>query len=484
MSKRLCICMCCDFFYPRLGGVEMHIWSLSQCLIRRGHKVIVVTRAYDDRKGVRWMSSGLKVYYTPLYACLDGGAVTFPTFFSFFPLFRDILIREGVDIVHAHQSTSQMTHECILHAKTMHHRVRVVYSSHSLFNLADVASLNLNKLLKWTLCGVDHCICVSHTCRENLHLRTGVPPDRISTVPNAVDSTRFQPMARGRQVSAHSSSAAEPTQSGGGAQSVECVPEGCTNMEGRINVVVVSRQVYRKGTDLLAQVIPRVCRKHPRVHFIVGGDGPKVVLLEEMREKYHLQDRVEMLGALPHSRVREVMSRGHIFLNCSLTESFCIAILEAACCGLFVVATRVGGVPEVLPPHMVLFARAEVDDLVQQLSNAFEKLPQCDPWQFHNCVAKLYNWDSVAEKTEGIYRRVMKLPNVDFVDRIKFSLQAGWVLGLIAAIITAMDLLLWTILSLLRPADNIELAADFAVSKQGRVGTREDAPGNSPKSTM
>ena len=44
---------------------------------------------------------------------------------------------------------------------------------------------------------------------------------------------------------------------------------------------------------------------------------------------------------------RDVLVRGHIFLNCSLTESFCIAILEAACCGLFVVSTRVGGVPEV-----------------------------------------------------------------------------------------------------------------------------------------
>lgn len=53
--------MVCDFFYPRLGGVEMHIWSLSQCLLRRGHRVIVVTHGYDNRKGVRYMTNGLKV---------------------------------------------------------------------------------------------------------------------------------------------------------------------------------------------------------------------------------------------------------------------------------------------------------------------------------------------------------------------------------------------------------------------------------------
>jgi hypothetical protein len=52
----------------------------------------------------------------------------------------------------------------------------------------------------------------------------------------------------------------------------------------------------------------------------------------------------------------QVLVRGHIFLNCSLTEAFCIAILEAACCGLFCVSTRVGGVPEVLPMDFIRLA--------------------------------------------------------------------------------------------------------------------------------
>lgn len=55
--------MVCDFFYPRLGGVETHIWSLSQCLLRRGHRVVVVTHGCDNRKGVRYMTNGLKVLW-------------------------------------------------------------------------------------------------------------------------------------------------------------------------------------------------------------------------------------------------------------------------------------------------------------------------------------------------------------------------------------------------------------------------------------
>lgn len=72
-----------------------------------------------------------------------------------------------------------------------------------------------------------------------------------------------------------------------------------------------------------------------------------------------------MLGALDFSEVKNVLCRGHIFLNASLTESFCIAILEAACCGLQVVSTDVGGVPEVLPAHMVYLAKPDTHDLLR-----------------------------------------------------------------------------------------------------------------------
>jgi len=61
--------------------------------------------------------------------------------------------------------------------------------------------------------------------------------------------------------------------------------------------------------------------------------------------------------------VLQVLSRGAIYLNTSLTESFGIAILEAACAGLYVVSTKVGGVPEILPEDMISFAKPEEEGL-------------------------------------------------------------------------------------------------------------------------
>jgi len=138
------VCMVSDFFYPNLGGVEMHIWCLSQCLMQRGHKVIVVTHAYGNRQGIRHMTNGLKVYYLPLAVVHD--QVTLPTLCAFLPLFRNILIREGITIVHGHQSTSVMANECIMYARAL--GLKACLTDHSLFGFADVASIHINKILQ------------------------------------------------------------------------------------------------------------------------------------------------------------------------------------------------------------------------------------------------------------------------------------------------------------------------------------------------
>lgn len=163
------IAMISDFFFPQPGGVESHIYQLSTKLIDRGHKVIIVTHAYEGRTGVRYLTNGLKVYYVPFQVVYRES--TFPTVFSFFPIFRNIVIREQIEIVHGHASLSSLCHEAILHARTM--GLRTVFTDHSLFGFADAASILTNKLLKFTLSDVDHIICVSHTWSVQ-HLANGI----------------------------------------------------------------------------------------------------------------------------------------------------------------------------------------------------------------------------------------------------------------------------------------------------------------------
>eukprot|EP01006_Ploeotia_vitrea_P013686 TRINITY_DN35714_c0_g1_i1.p1 TRINITY_DN35714_c0_g1~~TRINITY_DN35714_c0_g1_i1.p1 ORF type:complete len:473 (-),score=19.37 TRINITY_DN35714_c0_g1_i1:50-1468(-) len=441
-TERYRICMVSDFFCPGFGGVEIHIYNMAQRLIARGHKAIVVSRMYDDdRVGVRYMPNGLKVYYLPFYSIsVPAGIVTLPTMYGAFPIFRNILIRERIQIVHGHQTTSGLCHQCISHAKTM--GLKTVFTDHSLFGLADAPSIHINKVLEFTLSDIDHVICVSHTSKENTILRARVNPSKCSTIPNATDTTAFTPSAR--------------------------VKYRSWGFVENITIVVMTRLVYRKGVDLLVEVVPEICKLNPTVKFLIGGDGPRRVQVEEMIERNQLFDRVTMLGEVPHAKVGSVLSQGQIFLNCSLTEAFCIAIIEAVSTGLLAVSTAVGGVPEVLPNDMLILAEPEPDALVRATQQAIQRVRTVQPWEFHNRVRSMYSWDDVAERTETVYHTMMQTPSPKFSDRIVSCWNMGndkmlgfSVYATICCVIRALEWLVWVLLEWFWPEKNIEVTLDF-----------------------
>lgn len=195
-------------------------------------QVIVMTHAYGKRSGVRYMTGGLKVYYVPWKPFLMQN--TLPTFYGTLPITRTILIRENISLVHGHQAFSTLCHEVLMHARTMGYKV--VFTDHSLYGFADAGSIHMNKVLQFTLADVTQAICVSHTSKENTVLRSGLPPEKVFVIPNAVDTAVFKP-----------------------------APERLSRDE--IVIVVVSRLVYRKGADLLVEVIPEVCRLYPNVSY-------------------------------------------------------------------------------------------------------------------------------------------------------------------------------------------------------------------------
>lgn len=108
-------------------------------------QVLLLTGTYDkERQGVRYLNNGLKCFYCPFTVVVQ--QATFPTRLAVFPILRNILIREKVDIVHGHQSTSALAAECLLHAKTMGYKC--VYTDHSLFGFADLGAIHVNKWMK------------------------------------------------------------------------------------------------------------------------------------------------------------------------------------------------------------------------------------------------------------------------------------------------------------------------------------------------
>jgi phosphatidylinositol N-acetylglucosaminyltransferase subunit A len=289
--------------------------------------------------------------------------------------------------------------------------------------------------------------------KENTVLRAALNPKNVSVIPNAVVASQFTPDPRARD-------------------------------PNWITVVVISRLVYRKGIDLLAAIIPSICDQNPRVRFLIAGDGPKRLDLEQMREKYMLQDRVELLGAVKHSQVREVLVQGQIFLNTSLTEAFCIGIVEAACCGLLIVSTRVGGVPEVLPRHMILFGKPDVAEIVMTVNRAVQMIRgrEINTLKFHDEVRRMYSWMNIAERTEKVYYQMVDTPPLPLIERLRRYYGCGVWAGKLFCVVVVVNYMWWMLLEWLYPRDQIDIMPDFNLRKYEELSKNqdEDDAGSSP----
>ncbi|KRX20814.1 Phosphatidylinositol N-acetylglucosaminyltransferase subunit A [Trichinella nelsoni] len=452
--------MVSDYFCPNTGGVESHIYHLAECLVQRGHQIVIVTHHYEGRRGIRYLSNGLKIYYLPFVILFNQCVI--PSLLSTLPAARYILQHEKIEILHSHSSLSTLAQEFMFHANLI--GVRTVFTDHSLFGFADMASVAGNKMLECSLVHCNRVICVSHTgaaivfvfSKENLVLRSSFPSERVYVIPNALDTHHFTP---------------DPSQ----------------RCPSKINIVIACRLTYRKGIDLLARVIPRICNEHADVDFIIAGDGPMRILLEEVRESGYLQERVKMVGNIPHNKIRQILVLGNIFLNTSLTEAFCMTILEAASCGLHVVATRVGGVPEVLPKDLITLADVSVDDIVLVLGKVINRCRaglQLEPWKVHRRIVGMYSWTNVAKRTERVYMDAVQDERHSYANIFAKHLSKGFLFGILMCIFVFLDLLYLIFLRICDSTKNVLSARHKNIKSHEQNGERQWVFNNNNNSTL
>lgn len=325
--------------------------------------------------------------------------------------------------------------------------------------------------------------------KENTVLRASLDPLMVSVIPNAVVAAKFEPLSYNSNKSTQSNSHRDATAP---------VPPLAQHLGSHdtITIIVISRLFYNKGTDLLIAAIPRILANHPNVRFIIAGSGPKALDLEQMLERRVLQDRVEILGPVRHEEVRDVMVRGQIYLHPSLTEAFGTVIVEAASCGLYVVCTRVGGIPEVLPQHMTTFAKPEEDDLVEATGKAIAALRanKIRTERFHDQVKKMYSWTNVAERTERVYDGITGILSEEefygdnsgggwsatrgragvqsfaLIDRLKRYYGCGIWAGKLFCLCVVIDYLILQLLEVWSPRANIDIAKNWPK----KVGSNEE----------
>ena len=144
-GRRIYIAHLAGKLAERIQSVRVH------ALVNNDDNNNTVSNTNGTYSGVRYLKSGVKVYYVPRVT-IRGTNCCYPTIFGVLKIFRIACVRENVNVVHAHQGGT-LSHECALHAKTLQIPC-VVFTDHSLFGMnGDVASIHSNKVLRMTFRG-------------------------------------------------------------------------------------------------------------------------------------------------------------------------------------------------------------------------------------------------------------------------------------------------------------------------------------------
>jgi teichuronic acid biosynthesis glycosyltransferase TuaC len=160
-------------------------------------------------------------------------------------------------------------------------------------------------------------VTVSESLRTEL-IRMGVPAGRVRTLRNGVDLVRFSP---GDRTAVRRSLGLNA-----------------------FTVLSVGRLVPGKGHAIVAQALQQI----PDAEFVIVGDGPERSAIEEVVNVGGLGSRVRFTGSLPHTKLVEYYRAADVMVLASASEGMPNVVLEALACGTPVVATAVGGIPEIL----------------------------------------------------------------------------------------------------------------------------------------
>ncbi|HET7188135.1 MAG TPA: glycosyltransferase family 4 protein [Gemmatimonadaceae bacterium] len=358
------VALVCDWFLPRMGGIELHLRDLALALRARGldARIVTTTRGPDEVDGV-------PVHRVPAWLSPVGGFAYTPRALA---SLAEVIRGEGFDVVHAHASVvspvayagalagARANLPTILTFHSMLHRSAFLLgASEALFGwargrivLSAVSSVVAAQAARW------------------------IPDAGIAVLPNGIDTSFWR--------------ARRPAPSGADVRFVSAMR--------------LSRK--KRPASLLRAFVAatRLANGAPPLRLVIAGDGPDRIALSRYAAELGIADRVELPGQLSRDQLRTLYASAHAFILPSERESFGIAALEARAAGLPVVAMLASGARD--------FIRQGVEGVLArdepELGRAIGRLALDAPFRAyvaaHNAsTVPEYDWRDVAALHEQIY---------------------------------------------------------------------------------
>lgn len=369
--------------YASVGGSGVVATELAKALAARGHRVHLISADAPFRLGEFHVDLSFHQVQTPSY-----------------PLFREpqyllslankvvqVARAFQLDVIHAHyavpHATAALLARQVLQASGHTPVPRVVTTLHGTDITVVGNDPSYSEIVAFSIEKADGATAVSHSLREATRHELQVQRE-VAVIPNFLDCAVFH-RARVPEVRARFS----------------------RNETARI-VIHVSNLRPVKRIDSVVAIFARVAREVP-ARLLLVGDGPELGTAYRVGRELGVLDRIDAVGA--QEGIIALLSAADVFLLPSEQESFGLAALEAMACEVPVVASNVGGLPEVIDHGVTGFLHPHTD-LDRMAASVVSLLT--DP-ALHGGVAAAarrtvcdrFSADRIVPMYEAYYRKVL-----------------------------------------------------------------------------
>ncbi|MFC1865766.1 glycosyltransferase family 4 protein [Chloroflexota bacterium] len=355
------------WFLPnKVGGSELAVYNYAKILNQRGHEVHVITQLDDKGLPGYEIMEGFHVHRIRRYRLRILNYLLY-----FMQVYRKV--RElAPDVVHE-QGISGLG----FFVKRFLHLPYVIYPQGTEFYLA--SRLYRRFIIRPAFNNATARIALTQEMASKMNR---LCPKEVNIIPNGVDRAKFEACSKNdarRRL-------------------------GIT--EGERIILCVANLWEVKGHEYLIKAMVEVVHGHPEACMFIAGDGPLRDKIQDMVQVEGLGEKVVFSGFVPHDKIPEYMAAADIFVLPSLSEGMPLVLLEAMAAGLPIVATKVGGVPEIIKDgeNGFLVEPSNSSELAKKIIFLLQNDDIRRLFSDNNTRnVKDYNWERVATTLEKVY---------------------------------------------------------------------------------
>lgn len=303
--------ICC---YPSHGGSGVVATELGKHLAHRGHEVAFIS--YDTPLRLSELPPRVSFHEVEIeqYPLLKH----FPYTLALASKLAEVAEMKKLDILHAHYAIPFGAAALLAKQIVTSRDLKVVLTLHGTDITLVGNNASFKPVTKMTIESADAVTVVSQFLKDET-LRQFDVQRELNIIYNFIDPERHEP---------------EPC---------PCIPQ-CTQSTQKTIMHISNFRPVKRIRDVIATFAKIAGAVDSRL--ILVGDGPDAPVAREMAEELGILDRIKFVGIV--DRVAPLLARADLFLLPSSTESFGLVALEAMASGVPVIASDVGGIPEVV----------------------------------------------------------------------------------------------------------------------------------------